>query len=127
MKTVGRKAVKTQGARFASAAEIFWREPDAMHVLLVNRADALVGCPEGSPEAEEKELERITDVIDVYEAKRWPSGKVARGKGVMLGTKSPGALGGIHASYRQAYQSRDVGHHWHVRAGHGYARTRQLL
>jgi len=37
-----------------------------------------MGCTEGSPE--DKELERITDVIEAYEAKRWPSGKVAGDK-----------------------------------------------
>lgn len=48
-----------------------------MHALLVKRADALVGCTEGSPEQEE--LERLADVIEAYEAKRWPQGKVASG------------------------------------------------
>jgi hypothetical protein len=35
--------------------------------------DALMDCTEGSPE--EKELARITDVIEAYETKRWPSGR----------------------------------------------------
>jgi hypothetical protein len=38
-----------------------------------------VGCTEGSPE--EAELSALANVIDAYEAKRWPSGKVAGGKG----------------------------------------------
>jgi hypothetical protein len=38
-----------------------------------------VGCTEGSPE--EEEIHALADVIDAYEAKRWPSGKVAGGKG----------------------------------------------
>ncbi len=79
MKAVGRKAAKIQGARIAHTAELFWREPDAMHALLVKRADVLVGCTEGSPE--EAELEHLADVIEAYEAKRWPSGKVAGGRG----------------------------------------------
>ncbi len=79
MQAVGRKAAKSKGARIAHSAELFWREPDAMHALLIERADALVGCTEGSPE--EAELERLADVIDAYEAKRWPSGKAAGGKG----------------------------------------------
>jgi hypothetical protein len=47
--------------------------------LLVKRADELVGCTEGSPE--EEELRMLVDAIEAYEAKRWPSGKVAGGKG----------------------------------------------
>jgi hypothetical protein len=50
-----------------------------MHALLIERADELLGCTEGSPE--EAELCTLTDVIDAYEAKRWPSGKLAAGKG----------------------------------------------
>jgi hypothetical protein len=66
--------------RAARIAQRFWqREADPTHALLVKRADALVGCTEGSPK--EEELERLTDVIGAYEAKRWPQGKVAGGKG----------------------------------------------
>ena len=54
-------------------------EADAMHALLVLRADALVGCTEWSEEA--AELERIVDTVERYEAKRWPDGKVVGGKG----------------------------------------------
>ena len=49
-----------------------------MHALLIKRADELVGCTEGSPE--EEELRTLADVIDAYEAKRWPRAKVAGGK-----------------------------------------------
>ena len=46
-------------------------ETDAMHGVLVQHADALDGCTEG----EEAEPKKIVDVIEVYEAKRWPLGK----------------------------------------------------
>jgi hypothetical protein len=54
-------------------------EADAMHALLVLRADKLDGCTEGSDE--EKELKMIADTVGAYEAKRWPDGTVPRGKG----------------------------------------------
>ena len=54
-------------------------ESDAMHCVLVQRADMLEGCPKGS--VEEAELEGIVDAIESYEAKRWPEGKVPGGKG----------------------------------------------
>jgi hypothetical protein len=54
-------------------------ETDAMHSLLVLRADRLVGCTEGSEE--EAELKLIADTIEAYEVKRWPDGKVPGGKG----------------------------------------------
>jgi len=50
-----------------------------MHGVLVQRADALDGCIEGSEE--ERKLLAITDAIGVYEAVRWPTGKIAGGKG----------------------------------------------
>ena len=46
---------------------------DALHALLVQRADALDGCPERC--AAEFELVAITDAIEAYEAKRWPADK----------------------------------------------------
>ena len=55
------------------------RESERMHALLVERADALDGCIEGSPEAREREA--IADVLEAYEAKRWPAGKECGGKG----------------------------------------------
>ena len=52
---------------------------DAMHSLLVKRADDLAGCAEGS--REEAELASLIDVIEAYEAQRWPEGKIPGGKG----------------------------------------------
>jgi hypothetical protein len=54
-------------------------QADAMHAILVQRADALEGCPEGSED--ERELAAITNAIDAYEGLRWPNGKVDGGKG----------------------------------------------
>jgi hypothetical protein len=51
---------------------------DAIHGALMRRADALAGCSEGSDE--EAELKTIVDLIEVYEAKRWPLGKEPGGK-----------------------------------------------
>jgi hypothetical protein len=47
--------------------------------MLVQRADQLEGCIEGS--AEEQEYSAIVSAIDAYERKRWPEGKIAGGKG----------------------------------------------
>ena len=52
---------------------------DAMHRVLVERADRLVGCVENSDG--EEELVRIGEAIETYEAKRWPKGKEPGGKG----------------------------------------------
>ena len=54
-------------------------EADAMHALLVHRADRLDGSTEGSPE--EQELSEIVSALDAYERKRWPEGKIPSGKG----------------------------------------------
>ena len=79
MGVVARKAAEELGSRVTAIAKRFWHEADAMHALLMKRADALAGCTEGSPEYEE--LRALTDVVEAYEAKRWLSGKVAGWKG----------------------------------------------
>jgi len=52
---------------------------DALPSLLVQWADSLEGCPDGS--AEEGELAAITNAIEAYEAVRWPLGWTQGGKG----------------------------------------------
>jgi hypothetical protein len=54
-------------------------EADAMHGLLVSRADKLEGYGEGSED--EVEYQKIAKTIEAYEAKRWPDGRVPRGSG----------------------------------------------
>ena len=57
----------------------FVYEADAMHAMLVRRADNLAGCLEGS--SEEAELASIVAAMEAYEQKRWPLGKEPGGKG----------------------------------------------
>ena len=54
-------------------------EADAMHALLVVRADALMGAPEAFDVA--TELQLISDAVQAYETRRWPRGKIPGGKG----------------------------------------------
>jgi len=54
-------------------------EADALHALLVLRADALEGCAENSEEA--RELGMIAEALEAYESIRWPDGKIPGGKG----------------------------------------------
>jgi hypothetical protein len=57
----------------------FSAKANAMHALLVLRADALMGAPEASGDA--TELQLIADAVEAYEIKRWPRGKIPGGKG----------------------------------------------
>jgi len=66
------------GWRKSTDAELL-PEADAMHALLVRRADELEGYIEGSPE--EAELTSIVDALETYEEKRWPLGKIPGGRG----------------------------------------------
>jgi hypothetical protein len=52
-------------------------EADAMHALLVLRADKLEGSIKGDDD--EAELKVIAETVGDYEAKRWPDGVVPRG------------------------------------------------
>jgi hypothetical protein len=52
---------------------------DAMHALLVKRADQLASSIGG--DADVTEYLSIVATIMAYEGKRWPSGKVPGGKG----------------------------------------------
>jgi hypothetical protein len=56
-----------------------WDVTDKMHAYLIERADQLAHHAD-HPRAE-VELERVVNLIEAYEAERWPSGKVAGGKG----------------------------------------------
>ena len=53
-------------------------EADALHNLLVQRADTLISCADGS--ADRDELEAIGEAIEAYERVRWPDGKIDGGK-----------------------------------------------
>jgi hypothetical protein len=64
---------------FGGTQPDFTAEADAMHALLVIRADALMAAPGASDGA--TELQLISDAVEAYEIKRWPRGKIPGGKG----------------------------------------------
>ena len=47
--------------------------------MMMNRAEKLTRCTEGS--TEESELEALNLAIDAYQSIRWPGGKIVGGKG----------------------------------------------
>ena len=73
------KKVKERPDNSSEAITRLSEVTDKMHGLLMDRADALMGCVEGSQE--EAELAALTDVIEAYETRRWPLGKEPGSKG----------------------------------------------
>jgi len=58
---------------------VAWTEADALYAQLVQLADKLDGCAEGS--AQEAARYALTEAIGGYQSVRWPSGRTADGKG----------------------------------------------
>jgi len=75
----GDKWVPASPSAVAGPRSLMTAECDAIHGVLVQRADALEGRIEGSEE--EREFAAITETIEAYEAVRWPEGKEPGGKG----------------------------------------------
>ena len=54
-------------------------EADQLHALLIARADALIGCPDGS--ADQDELVAIGEALEAYEGRRSPTGRAGGRRG----------------------------------------------
>ena len=57
---------------------IAWTQADALHAKLVQLADTLLGCSEGS--LQEVVHYALTKAINGYQSARWPQGRVADGQ-----------------------------------------------
>jgi hypothetical protein len=79
VRTLEHLGFKFDGRNWVGGVPAIVPEADALHGLLMDRAEALAGGTDGSPEADE--LATIADVLEAYEAKRWPDGRIAGGKG----------------------------------------------
>jgi hypothetical protein len=79
VQTLEAMGYRFDGTQWLGPGYAFSTEADLMHGLLIDRAEALAGGAEGSPECDE--LAAIADVLEAYEAQRWPDGRVDGGKG----------------------------------------------
>ena len=77
MPTAGKKAT-ARSAIPTKAVSHLADVTERMHALLMDCADALMGCTENS--AEEAELAALTDVLEACERRRWPPGRISGGK-----------------------------------------------
>ena len=79
VQTLEAMGYRFDGTQWLGPGYAFCTEADLMHGLLMDRAEALAGGTDGSPEADE--LATLADVLEAYEAKRWPGGRIDGGKG----------------------------------------------
>jgi hypothetical protein len=78
MPTAAKKAT-ARGADPMKAVSHLAEVTDRMHGLLMERADALIGCTESS--RRRPSWRALTDLIEAYERRRWPLGRIPGGKG----------------------------------------------
>ena len=79
MRTLEHLGFKFDGELWVGGVPAIVPEADALHGLLMDRAEALAGGTDNSPESDE--LRAVADALDAYEAKRWPGGRISGGKG----------------------------------------------